>query len=101
MNYRGYTIQPSSHFPGRVEYFNEGSKVLHALNVKDAMEQIAEKEMCESKDWKVETIVSLKDATGKTSGYKLRNITRVTGLSEAVPFAVRYNGELTTTFNCP
>ncbi len=105
MNYRGYTIEPETD-PWEIKFGSryrigsaEDRKTF--LTLHDAKSFIDEEIMKSYPDWKVETIVNLKDATGKTSGYKLRNITKFTWLSEAVPFAVRHNGELTTTFNCP
>lgn len=99
MNYRGYTIEPETDpWPlkyGLLYFIGSGEDKINFISTDEAKSFVDEKIMMDTPPWFVNT-QGINPLSGM--GY---NITKFTWLSEAVPFAVRYNGELTTTFNCP
>ncbi len=113
ITYRGYTIEPStSRLPG-YEYFPsddgrnldidctvDGFKfcgnIRYATTIDDAKDMIDETIMRQYPDWKVETFGPL-----PIGGSPQVNITKFLWLSDAVPFAVKHNGQLTINFINP
>jgi hypothetical protein len=85
MNYKGYFIQESEWFPGKVEFFLEGGKSSTADSIEEAKDLISEKIMNAIPPYKVETVIM-------KGSFALRNITKKDTISEAIEFAVKHNG---------
>lgn len=100
MNYRGYTIEPETD-PWLLKYgflyfIGSGDDKKSFTCAFDAKDFVDEEIMASITPYKVKT-----KGPFPIGGVPQLNITKFTWLSEAVPFAVKHNGELTTTFNCP